>query len=191
RIAAAGDRVVVQDDGALWSPESGQVLFDFAVADLARRAEPVVRRAADRARSGEDDLDADGWYELGCGLEMTGSSDASDAYRRALEIDPGHADAHLNLGRLLHERGDLAAAEDHYRSARRSRPGDMTIEFNLGVVLQDRGETRGAIEHYLLSLDADPALADAHYNLSLLYEKSGEGRKALYHLKQFRSLVGK
>ena len=35
-------------------------------------------------------------------------------------MDPANADACVNLGRLLHEAGDVRAAESHYRAALRS-----------------------------------------------------------------------
>jgi len=35
-IRAVGDRIVVGDGRASWSPESGQVLFDFETQELAR-----------------------------------------------------------------------------------------------------------------------------------------------------------
>ncbi len=72
RITAEGDRVVVRDEQTAWQPDSGQVLLDFTVAELATRAAPVARRLA------------------------------RDAYRRALELAPSHTDARLNLGRLLY-----------------------------------------------------------------------------------------
>ena len=78
---------------------------------------------------------AEGWYERGCDLEEPAPAEARAAYRRALELAPEHPDAHVNLGRLLHEAGDPAAA--HYRSALAARAGDATAEFNLGVALED------------------------------------------------------
>src|SRR5919198_5184920 len=82
RIAAEGDRIVVSDGEATWSPESGQVQIDFAVSELASRAGPMARRAAKAARRVEDDLSAEEWYELGLELEVAAPADARDAYRR-------------------------------------------------------------------------------------------------------------
>src|SRR6478609_6510953 len=46
------------------------------------------------------------------------------AYRQAIAGEPGLADAHLNLGRLLHEQGKTGEAERCYREALAARPGD-------------------------------------------------------------------
>src|SRR6266566_3303351 len=117
RITAEGDRIVVSDGYTAWNPESGQTHLDFAVSDLATRAAPIARRTAQAARAAEGDLDAADWYELGLELEAVEPGEARDAYRRALELDAHHADAHVNLGRLLHEQGMIEEAERHYRLA--------------------------------------------------------------------------
>ena len=133
RITAEGDRIVVHDGATAWNPESGQVLFDFAVSELATRAAPLARRAAQAARDAEADMGADEWYDLGFDLEAVDVSEARDAYRRALELDPHHADAHVNLGRLLQEGGEAAQAASHYLLALAVRAKDATAWFNLGI----------------------------------------------------------
>src|SRR5512133_1804292 len=80
RVCADGDRVLVQDGGARWHAETGQVLLDLDVGDLARRVAPVVH-AAVRRRSAP--LDADAWYRWGCDLEDAAPHEAEAAYRRA------------------------------------------------------------------------------------------------------------
>jgi tetratricopeptide (TPR) repeat protein len=189
RVAAEGSRVVVHDGSEVWEPDSGQRVFDFEVAELAARAAPLAHRAAAEARGAAGRLSADDWYELGWELEATAVAEAKEAYRRALEQAPGHADAHLNLGRLRHEEGDVAAAEAHYREAAALRPADPTAAFNLGVALGDLGRQREAAAAYRQALDADPGYADAHYNLGCLYEEMGERAEAIRHLRTYRNLV--
>src|SRR6266576_1457461 len=148
RITAEGDRIVVSDGYTAWNPESGQTHLDFAVSDLATRAAPIARRTAQAARAAEGDLDAADWYELGLELEAVEPGEARDAYRRALELDAHHADAHVNLGRLLHEQGMIEEAERHYRLALRESPDHTTAAFNLGIALEDLNQPGDAIEAY-------------------------------------------
>jgi tetratricopeptide (TPR) repeat protein len=189
RIAAVGDTIVVRDGSTLWNPDSGQVLFDFDVADLATQVAPFARRVAEAAREVEDELDAEDWYELAYDLEAVEPVQARDAYRRALELDPAHADARINLGRLLHEAGQPAAAEAHYRMALEAQPGDATAAFNLGVALEDLGRRDEAMSAYETALRSDPSYADAHYNLACLLERAGKATAALRHLKAYRKIV--
>lgn len=191
RIAAEGERVLVRQGETVWEPESGQVHFQFAVAELAREAAPVVRRATAAARAaGDDGPDAEGWFELGCEAEYADPEEAMDAYRRALEADPDHADARVNLGRLLQEAGALEDAVAQYRRALVASPAHATAAYNLGVALEELDRPDAAREAYEDALRADPALADAHYNLAGLHERRGDEAAALRHLRYYRDLSG-
>jgi tetratricopeptide (TPR) repeat protein len=183
RITADGDNVIVRDGGAVWNPESGQSLFDFSVADLEVAAAPLAHRPA------EQDSGAEHWFELACELEMSSIESAKDAYERALAVDPNHSDAHVNLGRLLHEQGATAAAEQHYRAAAQANPEHDTAAFNLGVALEDLGRIDDARAAYATAIALDPDNADAHYNLAGIYEQRGDKQTALQHLKIYRTLV--
>lgn len=191
RISTDGKDVAVREDGSLWNPDSGQVLFDFGVADLATAAAPVARRNAAEARASERALDADAWYDLGCDLEAVAPAEARDAYERAVALDPSHADAHVNLGRLLHAGGEVAAAESHYRVALAGSPAHPTASFNLAVALEDLGRLDEAIAAYERAVEADPLHPDAHFNLARLLEKAGRKAAALRHLNAYRKLGAK
>src|SRR6266566_4703909 len=161
-----------------------------------RRALKKLRQQLPRGRSlaelrivAEGDRDADDWYELGLEMEAVGPDEARDAYRRALELDAHHADAHVNLGRLLHEQGMIEEAERHYRLALREKPDHTTAAFNLGIALEDLNQPGDAIEAYRRALATDPRLADAHYNMARLYEKVGKKAAALRHLSIYRRLT--
>lgn len=191
RITAEGDRVVVHDGATAWNPESGQLVLDFTVSELASRAAPLARRAAQAARDAEGELGADGWYDLGFDLEAVDVSEARDAYRRALELDPHHADAHVNLGRLLQEGGEAGQAASHYLLAIAVRAKDATAWFNLGIALEDLKRRPDAIKAYEQATGIEPTLADAWFNLSRLYEAGGKRAAALRSLSKYRMLVGR
>jgi tetratricopeptide (TPR) repeat protein len=138
---------------------------------------------------------ATGWYELGCELEAVDADGAIAAYRRALRSRPSFADAHNNLGRLLHDKGDLAGAEGHYRLALCEHRYIALYWFNLGVVLEDQGRSGEAIDAYERALAIDVQLADAHFNLARQIERLARQaddevmlRRAVRHLKQYRDL---
>jgi tetratricopeptide (TPR) repeat protein len=186
-VAASGDHVVVRDRDTIWEPETGQVAFDFSVRELATRVEPFAGRLA--REHIQEDMDADGWYDLGWELEAVSLQEAADAYGRALELRPEHVEARLNLGRLLHEGGDLSGAEAEYRHALDEDPDSALATFNLGVALEDQNRLAEASEAYARAIDLDAELADAHFNLARLCERSGDPRGALRHLSEYRRLT--
>jgi len=187
RIVADGDRVVVRDAGTVWNPESGQIQLDFSVSEMAERFVSSASRIAEEAS--EEGLDSDQWYNLALELEPVSAQEAERAYRRAVDLDPAHAEARINLGRLLQERGRFDEAERQYRAALASAPEDPTAAFNLGTVLEDLGRTGEAIGAYRQAIAADPRCTDAHYNLARLYERTGQLAAALRHLRSFRGLT--
>jgi tetratricopeptide (TPR) repeat protein len=128
------------------------------------------------------------WFHLASEMEDESPVEARRAYLQALELDPGLADAHLNLGRLEHEAGELGKAEAHYRDAVRCAPDDPTCHYNLGVLLEDRKRPDEALHAYRQALERDPDLGDAHYNLGLLLESRGRKAEAIRHLMRARQL---
>jgi tetratricopeptide (TPR) repeat protein len=195
RIAAQGDRVIVREADAAWEPETGQMALDlaaeFSVGELAARVEPFAPDVSPGA-PGEDvadhELTADDWYDLAIDLEAVSAAKARAAYARAIALDPGHAEAHLNLGRLLHEAGELAGAESHYRQACSARPDSALAAFNLGVALEDRGAAAEAIATYKRAVKLDPEHAESHFNLGRLYEAKGDASAALRHLAEYKRI---
>lgn len=184
RIAADGERLVVRDGSTVWNPESGQSLFDFAIDDVAARTRVFVPRV-----EREEEREAEDWYDLGCELEETSADEAKTAYERAIALDPDHSDAHVNLGRILHEQRAPQLAEEHYRKALECEPEHPIAAFNLGVALEDLGRVADAMNAYRHALKLDPDNADAHYNLAGLLEKRGDKTGAIRHLMAYRKLV--
>ncbi|MEP6652783.1 MAG: tetratricopeptide repeat protein [Myxococcales bacterium] len=164
------------------SPASPATANSPALADGATTAD-----AADMER----EPTAEDFYQLGCNLEEEAPEAARVAYLNVLKLEPNHADAHVNLGRLMHEAGDLDFAEEHYRAALAIRPADATAYFNLGVVLEDGGRSEAAVENYEAALRADPTHADAHFNAARLHDLAGRYESALRHLHAYRNLTSR
>jgi tetratricopeptide (TPR) repeat protein len=185
-IHTDGKKVVASDGASLWRPDSGQVLLNFDASEIAERAAPPETPEAPDDRA----LEAAEWYETGCALETSAPLQAREAYRRALELDPGMAEAHVNLGRQLHLEGERGRAEPHYREAVRLDPDDPTPHFNLGVLLEESGQRDEAVHAYRQAILRDPDFADAHCNLGLLLESLGRRQEAVRHLMVARQLGG-
>jgi tetratricopeptide (TPR) repeat protein len=134
------------------------------------------------------------WLARGIALEDRDPDAAIAAYRRAISGCPSFADAHTNLGRLLHVRGELPRAEHHYRAALAAEPAALHW-FNLGVAVEDQHRHDEAIAAYAAAVALDPSLGEAHLNLARLLDARGRGtgasadlQAAVRHLTQYRRL---
>ena len=184
KIYADGRRVVVWDGKARWQPDSGQFLFNFDASSVVQR----VSLPQARAKPPQDKLTAEHWFNLGVELEATSTKEAQRAYHMALELEPQMAAAHLNLGKLYHDAGELAKAQAHYQAAAAIDPNDPAPRFNLGVLLEDCKRPQEAMAAYREAIKQDPSFADAHYNLALLFESAGKKAEAVAHFRTARKI---
>lgn len=190
RIFADGRQVVVRDGQRAWEPDTGQMMLLFDVGDLARAAGVVVpvsaRHSKGRRRRGQS---AEVLFERALHLEEKDPKAAQRAYQLALEIDPDLSDAYVNLGRLLHEEGQVNEAMKLYRHALARARQDPVAHYNLGLALEDDGDIPEAIRHYESALRVDPEFADAHFNLGRLLERTGKRTEAMEHLVAYKKLT--
>ena len=181
RIGAVADRVVVSEGGRHWQAESGQYLLAFE-GDPVEGSLSIIDRTQPRAAQD------DNWFDQAVAFERNDTAAAVRAYEQAIEADPAHLDARINLGRLLHESGNLARAEQVYRDAIKASGDDPLLLFNLGVLLDDQHRGAEALAAYEAAIASDPDFADAHYNLGLLYESLGRAKDAIRHMARYRVL---
>ena len=212
-ITSIGDRIAVREGLQQREIDSGQYVLALNIVndggkvriiDHSARATTDASRqkARDSAGTSEpagrpeaidvvshatvDDRDSDTLYLAASSIEDDDPAAAIGLYSKSLAANPGHTDARLNLGRLLHLAGRLQEAEGVYRIAGHY---DATLLFNLGVLLEDMNRSADAIAAYREALDLDAALADAHFNLARLYEREQNRRETLRHLLAYRRLT--
>ncbi len=179
---AAGSRIAFRHHGAAVEPLAGQFIMDFNAE--ARVVPAMMRSKVRRIATVESAAEL---FAKGITLEDDPNSQAEaiECYRRALEIDPHHAAAHINLGTLYYNRQDYENAELHYRKAVEVDPRYALGYFDLGNVLDETGRVEEAIKAYRSAVGLAPTYADAHYNLALAYEKVKQPRKALTHWRAY------
>jgi tetratricopeptide (TPR) repeat protein len=181
------DRVVVRHDGALMQPD-GQLVLDLALAPP--EADDVRALRPDPGPADADPASALDWFELGCQLdaEPGRQEEAMQAYRRAVDGDPGFADAHCNLGALHQGRGERELARACYERALAADPAHVEARFNLAGILEECGRDEAALVHYRTAARTDPTFPDVQLNLALLYERIGLPRRAREHWRRYLGL---
>ena len=184
-LDASGTSVVVSVDTETWDPVTRQLVLDLDIGATADR----ITSAANVSPPAAQARTAIEWYVYADEVEVSDPHAAAEAYRRAVEIDHAFADAHLNLGRLLHAAGNVEEALAEYRAARSIDDQDAVTHFNIGVASQDLGYSTEAVAAYEQAIKLAPRFADARYNLSTLYEELGDTALAVQHLHAYRDLI--
>ena len=173
KITSNGRKIAVELPGGKMEALTGQMLFNFDAASLR----PVTELEKDAARPAAEKLmEAERWFQRGLELEEAGESPThvTDAYQRALELNPKAAGAWVNIGTIYYRQGAVEQAETCYRQALKIWPKYALAHFNLGNVCEELEKLADAVEHYAAALKQQPDYADAHYNLALVYERMGE-----------------
>ncbi|MBM3484647.1 MAG: tetratricopeptide repeat protein, partial [Alphaproteobacteria bacterium] len=78
------------------------------------------------------------------------------AFRRAIALMPGHADAHASLGLALERLGRTDEAESAFRRALALKPGHADANNGLATLLRARGEASTAITLYQRAIETEP-----------------------------------
>src|SRR2546426_312479 len=111
-------------------------------------------------------------------------TEASEHYRRALQITPEYANPHNNLGTVLAQQGKLAEASDHFRQALRLKPDYADAHYNWGNVLAQQGKLTEASDHFRQALRLKPDHAAARSGLVQAQRGLGTGNQDPAHSRQ-------
>jgi tetratricopeptide (TPR) repeat protein len=130
-------------------------------------------------------------YDYGVLLTQQGKWElAADAYRRACQINPAHAQAHNNLGQLLERTRQFDAALDEYRLAIEGQPTFRLARFNAGRALVALGRPAEAVLE--LARITEPRDAESPrylFALSVAQLRSGNRPEALRWATEAKQLA--
>jgi tetratricopeptide (TPR) repeat protein len=130
---------------------------------LHRPAE-AVQSAKEALRLKPDSADA--YLLLGCALhyDPTTFVEATAAYQKSLELEPGQFVALANLGDVNLQMGRIEEARDSLIRARNVNPNDPKLHHLLAQVYLRLGRRDEALREHEILKSLDPTLADAFAN---------------------------
>jgi tetratricopeptide (TPR) repeat protein len=178
RILSDGKDVVVERHGARLEPLSGQFVLNFETRDLGEKVRVIAERNADE------------WLALALEYEADKKTrtEATEAYDRALCVDPTKIEALLNCGTLYYESGNFEKASEYFSRAISLQSDSPLAHFNLGSVLEEMGDLETARKHLRQAARLDPTYPDAQYNLAYVCEKLGAFAEAREHWIEYLKL---
>jgi tetratricopeptide (TPR) repeat protein len=123
---------------------------------------------------------AERYFKKGVSYQQQGEiPKAMESYRMALNYNPDHLQANMNLATAYLQTGRFKQAEQILVYLYASRPKDSRVLYNFGVLLYQTGEHESAENKLKKLLEVDPFHLEANLLLATIYEEKGEMDKAL------------
>jgi|GEM_PF-3582727 len=140
------------------------------------------------------------YYNLANVAGQNGKIDlAIKNYKRAIEINPGHAPSYASLGLAYAKKGDAKngdAKNADYKTAMSFLLKGVELDdklafahYNLGVLYAKLGKSAEAEASLKRAVELDPKDALSYSMLSSLYTKLGDDQKASFYMKKYVDLV--
>lgn len=109
---------------------------------------------------------------------------AEAALRKSVALAPDGVDALFDLGSVLLEKKDHAAATECFAKIAALEPGHGPARRRLGLCRLAQGDRAAAVEEFRAALAASPQDGETHRDLGALLAEQGQVREALKHLRQ-------
>jgi tetratricopeptide (TPR) repeat protein len=171
-------RLALQDD-----PASAEALYGLGSVYLQQGKTKEARESFERAIQLHTTYPGtlpNAWNNLGILSAREGNTTAAIGYfQHALQIDPAHTIALLNLGNAYRQNKDWAAAKESLRKALDLSPEDPETNYSLGMVYAQLGDTDRAYDYLKKALALRPVYPEALNNLGVLYLRTRRPEEAI------------
>jgi tetratricopeptide (TPR) repeat protein len=171
-------RRALQDD-----PASAEALYGLGSVYLQQQKLPEARESFEhvlKLQASYPGTIPNAWNNLGILSAREGNSVAAiDFFQRALQIDPGHLIALLNLGNAYRQRKEWAEAKKTLERAFEVGPDDPEVNYSLGMVCAQLEESDRAYEFLKRAVELRPVYPEALNNLGVLYLRTRRPEEAI------------
>ncbi len=177
RHAIARDSTYARAWAALGTLYDSEIYLGYGSrADLA----PKARAAVDRALRLDPELESAHYVKGLLASDLDWDFKAAEAsFRRAIELNPGHANAHSMLGWLLMRLGHPEEAVAEAERATELDPVSAGAHNNLGGMYSSAGLAPKAIDAYRQALVYAPESPLVEANLAFAYAADGQPANAV------------
>jgi tetratricopeptide (TPR) repeat protein len=148
--------------------------FDNAMTGLARALAKLGR--ADEAKSWlnkalqSNPQNYRAWYQMGLLDAGSNPAAAQSAYEKTIAIQPNFSAGQRELGMLLFQQKDYAAAAPYLEKTIKLGLEDARLHNFLGICYNRTNRTLKAVREFQRAIELDPKLAEAHLNLAYAHQ---------------------
>lgn len=189
------DAESILKSGSEANPSNYKLAIEYGIALASAGKNDQAIDVLTRARK-IIDWDPELWNYLGVAYWNKGDLDrAVEAYRYALDLDPGYAVVLANLGTVetslamkKKDNGLLAEAREHFQKALEHDERSVSAYNGLGAVYRLSGDMEAAMFCWTKALEIDPDHRFALYNLGTACLDKGDKKQALARLSKYKEL---
>jgi len=99
---------------------------------------------------------------------------AESEYRKVIKIMPSHFRAHLNLGSILFDKGDIDGAVKHYLKSLSSGGDTHETYYKLGLCYKKMGKIKQAIAAFESAIEREANRGEIYFNFGMIYYDNKE-----------------
>jgi len=176
-------RRALQDD-----PTSAEAVYGLGSVYLQQQKLKEARESFERVlklQASYPGTIPNAWNNLGILSAREGNpGGAIEFFQRALQIDPAHLIALLNLGNAYRQQKEWGEAKKVLRRAFDVEPDDPEVNYSLGMVCAQLEESDRAEEYLKRAVSLRPVYPEALNNLGVLYLRTRRPEEAVHSFEE-------
>ena len=173
----------LQDD-----PESAEALYGLGSVYLQQQRLKEARDSFERTLKLQTSYPGtipNAWNNLGLLSARVGNTTAAtEFFQRALQIDPAHLIALLNLGNAYRQRKEWVEAKKTLQRAFDVGPDDPEVNYSLGMVCAQLEESDRAYQYLKRAVELRPVYPEALNNLGVLHLRTRRPEEAIHSFEE-------